>query len=719
MDRLLQAKVAFDAESLQAAAAGGAPPIPTFQLEAYTGGKMQPPGFKYPIVVDLDDLQCAEQVPVFLDHEVSGRGLVGHASTSIKAGRLVAEGMVSAGTESAEMVVTSAKRGFPWQVSIGGSVRSKTFVQAGKAVHINGRTQQGPLFHVKAHVQELSFVPLGADSNTSAAIAAMATSRKGESLMPATKTPEGSQAAENPTAAQPKIEPEFRDWISAQSINPDELDREEIGTLKAAYDLDVERQVAEESKNTQKQLLASMRDVTSAELKRQAKIRDLTKHDMDMQAKAIEEGWTPEHTELEQFRQEMRIRPRGNGSSGSRNLNGRVIEAAICSQTGMDMGWLDQKSDHWRDPIFATRTRGYTEQELDMASDMSEYSFSRLFHEFLYCNGVSVGPGTTVAELIPKVKDCHRQLRASTGFSGVDLSGIMSNVMHKSLLNAFEGVRPVAQRISSTRNVSDFKQSSAYRMTGNGDFLPLNPAGELESMQLQEETYTAKAETYGRMLSVPRQLLVNDDLGALNAVTQILGRKAALGLQKQFFTLWLTLEATNVFAVANNNLVGLNPLGIPGLTAAETAFLNQVDADGDPIDVEPQTLLVPAALKVTAETLMNSTATMMFAHGALGVDQVTGVQIPEMNPHVGKWNIEWTQWLSNATIPNNSATSWYLVAPPSVAAIAEIVYLNGRRAPVIESEDADFATLGFQWRAYFDFGVAAQDFRGAVKSNIV
>jgi hypothetical protein len=51
-----------------------------------------------------------------------------------------------------------------------------------------------------------------------------------------------------------------------------------------------------------------------------------------------------------------------------------------------------------------------------------------------------------------------------------------------------------------------------------------------------------------------------------------------------------------------------------------------------------------------------------------------------------------------------------------VAAI-EIAYLRGRRQPTIESGESDFNTLGMQWRGYFDFGVAMQDSRAAVKSK--
>ena len=47
--------------------------------------------------------------------------------------------------------------------------------------------------------------------------------------------------------------------------------------------------------------------------------------------------------------------------------------------------------------------------------------------------------------------------------------------------------------------------------------------------------------------------------------------------------------------------------------------------------------------------------------------------------------------------------------------VVEIVFLNGRRAPVIERVDAPPNTLGMGFRGYIDVGVKEQDPRGAVK----
>jgi hypothetical protein len=65
----------------------------------------------------------------------------------------------------------------------------------------------------------------------------------------------------------------------------------------------------------------------------------------------------------------------------------------------------------------------------------------------------------------------------------------------------------------------------------------------------------------------------------------------------------------------------------------------------------------------------------------------------------------------------NSAAAWYLLADPNDLPFIEAVFLNGQESPTVESADADFNTLGIQFRGYHDFGVDTQEYRAAVKSK--
>ena len=184
-------------------------------------------------------------------------------------------------------------------------------------------------------------------------------------------------------------------------------------------------------------------------------------------------------------------------------------------------------------------------------------------------------------------------------------------------------------------------------------------------------------------------------------------QRSALAVESAVFTLLLS-NPGSFFSAGNKNLLtgAGSALQISSLTSAEQLFADQVDKDGKPILLNAAILLVPTALKVTAQQLMTETR----------VNETTSTAKPANNPHAGKWEPVPSPYLNAQGIPGGSATAWYLLADPNDVAAMEIAYLRGQRSPVIESGETDFDTLGMKWRGYFDFGVAMQDYRAAVKS---
>jgi hypothetical protein len=208
------------------------------------------------------------------------------------------------------------------------------------------------------------------------------------------------------------------------------------------------------------------------------------------------------------------------------------------------------------------------------------------------------------------------------------------------------------------------------------------------------------------MFAVTRQDIINDDLGALTALPQRIGRGAALKLNKVFWGAFLDNSA--FFTAPNGSLkTGAGTaLGIDSLTQAEQAFLDQTDPDGQPLGIAPSILLVPTALNARAAALMNSTEMR---------DTTASTKFPTVNPHAGKFTSVYSAYLSNATLTGNSSTAWYLLADPMTLATIEVAFLNGVETPTVETADADFNLLGIQMRGFHDFGVSKQEYRGGVK----
>ena len=117
---------------------------------------------------------------------------------------------------------------------------------------------------------------------------------------------------------------------------------------------------------------------------------------------------------------------------------------------------------------------------------------------------------------------------------------------------------------------------------------------------------------------------------------------------------------------------------------------------------------MPVEVETDAELLIGSAQIM--------IDGSTSkTKMPTDNPHRNKYKVVSAPHLSDTYYTGNSAKAWYLFANPNVIAAFELVFLNGRREPVIERIDAPANMLGMGFRGYIDVGVKEQDPRGAVK----
>jgi phage head maturation protease len=147
---------------------------PKFSIVAYTGSPIRQAWSAEPIVIDLAGMKFAKQVPVVVGHDYTIGSILGQAtSVRVEGSNLVVEGEILADSEVAAKVVAMAKKGYAWQASVGADVMRHQKVAADQQATVNGQIFNGPIRIVKASsLREVSFVTLGADSQTSVAIAA-------------------------------------------------------------------------------------------------------------------------------------------------------------------------------------------------------------------------------------------------------------------------------------------------------------------------------------------------------------------------------------------------------------------------------------------------------------------------------------------------------------------------------------------------------------------
>ena len=651
---------------------------------AYTGGKMKLPGWRHPVVVDLSGLEIPETVPLLTNHENRTGSRVGLVRAHVEDNALVIEGEILSSSGQAEGILEQARAGADWQLSIGAEVKEAELVRTSRTV--NGQTQSGPFYHVKSAVlREVSVVAVAADASTRMKLAATFNLYGGVSM-------------------------EFEKWLEERGIDAVSLSEEKKAELKAAFEAGVEPKPEPEKREAvpQKvqaaggseaaiQAVADARveaeNAIRAERERVAAVQEICAGEFPrIERDAIKLGWTVEDTSQKVLKAMRENRPQADvhisvSRDRGREFDAKTIEAALCLRAGIPDEQL---------------VKAYGEQVVEMAWHDRDMSIQQLFVECARIEGVTV-PRTF----------CNDTIRA--GFSTVSLPGILNNVANKKLLKSFEAQPVIATKLCSEGDLNDFKESERYRLTDVGDLEPVAPDGELKHGGLKEEKATNQLGTFGKIFTLTRQMIYNDDLGAFLKVPEGMGARAARKIDQLFFTRLLsnpTLGDTKALFHADhgNYKEGADTaLSLDSLTVAVQLFMDQKDADGQPINVSAKFLLVPTALKMTAREILNST--LLFAVGATDKRR-----IPTYNPIVDEdLTLATSPYLSNSNYQGHSAKAWYLFGDPAVVDTFEIGYLKGRRVPTVEQGETDFDTLGIKFRVYFDLGVREQDYRGMCK----
>ncbi len=683
---------------LDAAQTDGKPALRSFQMIAYTGSKMNFAQLDAPVIIDIQGMSVTNKPrPILKDHQRSQ--IVGH-TTSVKAsGRTVlVDGVVSGTSPAAREVVDTSRNGFPWQASVGVSVQRMEHVKAGSSAQVNGEVVNGPVYIARAtSLNEISFVALGADDRTTAAITA-AHNAKGLAM-------------------------DFEAWLSSLGLQASALNADQLNNLKSVYakinaakdgnagagaglpakdggDAGIDLSAA------RAQLDKMVADAI-APIKKMAKIQEVDSlcaaaKDVpadklkEIKASALAHDWSPEKVELELVRSGRPTMGAPSIGRGGPSLSAAAIECALTRSTGKVPADKLEKI--------------YGPQVLEAADKLKTVGLRDLCR--LCCNlehkdiPMHFGDGREVIE---------------ASFSTHSLVNIFENSMTKVLLQSYEAVAPIAPSLCSTSAVSDFKQVSRYRVAGTGDFEKVGPTGELKQGDLSEQKFTNQAETYGQMLTLTRQDIINDDLGALTRLAQLMGIRGAQKVDDVFFAMWLA-NAGSFFATggANDNLLtGAGTVfSDDALNAAEQKFMLRLAGpnnrgntqDQSPIMLTPTILLVPPALKREAERLIGSPNIVV-----AGGSNLSKVGIA--NPYYNKYRIVVAPHLQlSGRYSGTSATAWYLLADPQTVSAAEIVYLNNVRTPTLERVDPPANVLGVTWRAYLDFGVNFADPFAAVKS---
>nr|DAT23237.1 MAG TPA: major capsid protein [Caudoviricetes sp.] len=279
---------------------------------------------------------------------------------------------------------------------------------------------------------------------------------------------------------------------------------------------------------------------------------------------------------------------------------------------------------------------------------------------------------------------------------------IMSNLANKSVMTGFNEAETTFQIWAGKGSNRDFKEAARVALSEAGNLELVPEGGQFQQDFLGEASARTKVATYGKLFSLTRQAIINDDLGLFSKIATKYGSAAKRLVNKMVYA-QLTgnvkmQDNIALFDTKHGNVAGTGEaLSVKAIAKAITAMRRQKGITGDAtLNITPKYLVVPPELEMVAYQIVNSTAA------------VDGVNSGVANPYKGRFVV-----VADAELTDPDA--WYLVADASQHDTIEVTYLNGVETPRLETRQG-FDVDGIEYKVAFDCGVSALDFRGVFKN---
>jgi ATP-dependent protease ClpP protease subunit len=337
-------------------------------------------------------------------------------------------------------------------------------------------------------------------------------------------------------------------------------------------------------------------------------------------------------------------------------------------------------------------------------NEFSGLTLSELARESLMIAGVSTA------------RRMDRMLMIGTAFTGggatmvggihttSDFAYILQNVAAKSALKGFLEAEETFQLWTSNGSASDFKPIARADLGLFPSLLKVEEGAEYKYATIGDRGVTVVVATYGRMIAISRQAIINDDLSILGSLPTKMGRAAKRTVGNLVYGVLndnpVLPDGVALFHADHGNLatVAANPTQA-SFEAAANAMGLLVEKDGDgnsvPLNIQPKFFL-SGAHQFTAKQLLESSGSLDAQKSAAVVNTVKGLVQP----------------ITDRRITGNK---WFFAADPNQVDTIEVTYLDGVQEPVVESKDG-WTIDGTELKVRLDAGVNPLGYRGLHKN---
>lgn len=316
--------------------------------------------------------------------------------------------------------------------------------------------------------------------------------------------------------------------------------------------------------------------------------------------------------------------------------------------------------------------------------------------------------GVREARLMPRMDMIGSAFTAS-GFGMMggahttsDFAWILQNVLNKSVLKGYVEADETFELWTSKGQASDFKPSTRVDLGLFPTLDRIEEGSEFKYGTVGDRGTTVVIATYGKLVSVSRQTVINDDLNVLGNLPVKMGRAAKRTVGNLAYAV-LTSNPTMadgfaLFSSQHANLAGSGAAPSEAtLQAGWNAMAAQKDADSAAValNIRPRYAL-SGAYEFTLKQLMMSTGSLTDQKNAGVVNTVQGLVTPVTDRRI-------------------TGNQWFLAADPNQFDTVEITYLDGIEEPVVETQ-AGWTIDGTSIKVRLDAGANLLDFRGLYRN---
>ncbi|ELT51010.1 prohead protease/major capsid protein fusion protein [Brucella intermedia] len=290
-----------------------------------------------------------------------------------------------------------------------------------------------------------------------------------------------------------------------------------------------------------------------------------------------------------------------------------------------------------------------------------------------------------------------------------DFPVILENVLNKTLRTGYEAAPQTFRPFTRISTVPDFKEVSRAQLGEAPQFDKVNEHGEFKRGTIGEAGEKYRIETYGKVIGITRQVIINDDLGAFTRIPRAFGVQAA---QLESDVAWAQIignprmgDGKSLFHADHKNLLTAGAIGKKTVSDARLAMSLQTGLDGKTVlNLSPAYIIVPKALQTDAETFLTT------IYPAKDGDQVPAalknlmiIAEPRLDGGIARYGI------------TGSATNYYFAADNGLIDVVELAYLEGQQGVYTETR-MGFDVDGLEVKVRLDVGAKALDWRGLQKN---